>query len=61
MANHHIDGEGRLSGFAYRCAASSPISAIPLSRRSFFGHTACECDATSADIVRLLSDPQGCR
>ena len=56
VATHHIDEHGRLTGFAFQCPSDSSISALPLSRTTFFGHTACECNATSADIIRLLSD-----
>lgn len=61
MPTHHIDEHGRFCGFAFSCPASSPISSLPLSRGMFFGHTACECDATSSDIVALLSDMDGVR
>ena len=61
MPTHHIDQHGRLCGFTFSCPSISPISALPLSRNMFFGHTACECDATSSDIVKLLSDIDGAR
>lgn len=61
MPTHHIDQHGKLGGFAFSCPGSSPISAVPLSRTMFFGHTACECEASSADIIRLLSDAPGMR
>ena len=56
MPTHHIDQHGRMCGFSFACPGESPISALPLSRNTFFGHTACECDANSSEIVRLLSD-----
>lgn len=61
MPTHHIDPHGWLSGFTFSCPGASPISALPLSRHTFFGHTACECTASSADIIRLLSDVEGAR
>ena len=56
MPTHQIDEHGRLSGFTFSCLGHSPISALPLSRFSFHGHTACECEVSSADIIGLLSD-----
>lgn len=61
MPTHHIDEYGRLKGFTYQCPISSPISNLPLSRHTFFGHTACECDIDSKGIVALLSDVENCR
>lgn len=61
MPTHHIDEHGSVSGFSFSCPGNSPISAIPLSRYTFHGHTACECDVTSSDIIRLLSDIGGAK
>ena len=61
MPTHHIDEYGRLKGFTYQCPSSSPISNLPLSRQTFFGHTACECDIDSHGIVALLSNVEQCR
>lgn len=61
MPTHHIDEFGSLKGFCYQCPASSPISNLPLSRHTFFGHTACECEIDSKGIVALLSDVEACK
>lgn len=61
MPTHHIDEHGRFSGFVFTCPANAPISAVPLSRYTFYGHTACECEVSSADIIRLLSDINGAK
>lgn len=61
MPNHHIDQHGRMSGFTFSCPGSSPILSLPVGRNMFFGHTACECDATTSDIVELLSDVESAR
>ena len=61
MPTHHIDEHGSVSGFSFSCPGNSPISSVPLSRYTFHGHTACECDVTSSDIIRLLSDIGGAK
>jgi hypothetical protein len=61
MPTHHIDEYGRLSGFTFQCDSQCPIAVLPLNRFSFFGHTACECDVDSKQIVALLSDIEGAR
>lgn len=55
-ATHHIDEHGQFRGFSFSCPTNSPISVLPLSRNMFHGHTACECNVSSADIVKLLSN-----
>lgn len=61
MPTHHIDEYGSLKGFSFQCPAISPISNLPLSRHTFFGHTACECDVDSKGIVALLSNVEECK
>lgn len=57
MPNHRIDqSTGRMSGFAFSCPSSSPILSLPIGRSMFYGHTACECEASTSDIISLLSD-----
>jgi hypothetical protein len=51
-----MDATGRVCGFTFSCDAQSPISALPLSRYTFYGHTACECEVSSAEIIQLLSN-----
>lgn len=55
-ATHHIDEHGQFRGFSFSCSSKSPISALPLNRNMFHGHTACECDMSSSEIIKLLSN-----
>ena len=57
LPTHHVNQEGDLSGFCYRCAGSAPGSALPIPRKMFFGHTAVECLDDEATIADLLRDP----
>ena len=37
MPTHHVNQEGDLSGFCYRCSGSAKGSSLPISRKLFFG------------------------
>lgn len=58
MPTHHISTYGSLSGFHYQCPASAPASALPISRRMFYGHTMVMCDESEETILRLLLQKQ---
>ena len=57
MPTHHVNDEGDLSGFCYRCSGSARGSALPITRKMFFGHTAVECQDSEARILELMSNP----
>lgn len=57
LPTHHVNQEGDLSGFCYRCAGSAPGSSLPIPRKMFFGHTAVECLDDEATILNLMQDP----
>ena len=57
LPTHHVNQEGDLLGFCYRCAGSAPGSALPIPRKMFFGHTAVECLDDEATIADLFRDP----
>ena len=40
LPTHHVDEQGDLTGFTYRCSANASGAALPIGRRMFFGHTA---------------------
>lgn len=61
MPTHHVNAEGDLSGFCYRCNAHASGGSLPISRRMFFGHTAVECLEGEAGILRLMADEEGNR
>ena len=58
MPTHHVNGEGDLSGFCYRCDGSASGVSLPVSRRMFFGHTAAECLDSEAAILALMAKPE---
>ena len=56
MPTHHVNQEGDLSGFCYRCSGSAKGSSLPISRKLFFGHTAVECLDSESRILELMAN-----
>ena len=54
MPTHHLDSFGDLGGFHFTCSQDTPGSAIPISRRMFFGHTVVECYENEEAILRMM-------
>lgn len=54
LPTHHISSYGHLTGFHYRCPSKSPATALPVSRKMFFGHTLVECQVSETDILKLI-------
>lgn len=57
MPTHHFGDYGDLTGFRYECAGSASAACLPVSRRTFFGHTMAECLDGERDILRVMSQP----
>lgn len=58
---HHVDEFGDMTGFRYECSMHANAGCLPISRKSFFGHTAVETGLQGRDILRLMSDPDANR
>ena len=58
MPTHHISRYGDLCGFEFQCEYKTPANFLPISRRTFFGHTIVECDEHEETIWKLIINHQ---
>ena len=60
LPHHNISNQGEMMGYRYEVDANHRAHVLPITRTTFFGHTATECGNSEA-IMRLLSDPEANR
>ena len=58
MPTHHFGEYGDLTGFRFDCSGAAAGSCLPVSRRTFFGHTMAECLDGEQEILRVMSQPE---